>query len=112
MISKNTAAILWDLLDNDRKVPILWNALPFHPHRKDMCENNRRHDPSEIEEGKKYMKIIYNLFNPKKLYSLVRVGETILKELFLGERITAIRHPSCGGKISFIVGMLKIYIKL
>lgn len=109
VVSENTATILWDFLDNDRPVPILWNAFPFHPHDSDMPESNRKPDVMEIEEGKKYLKIVYDLFKPKKICSLGRIGETVLKEMFSNGKIIYIRHPSYGGKKNFIEGMQKIY---
>lgn len=109
VVSENTATILWDFLGNDRPVPILWNAFPFHPHERGMLESNRKPDVQELKEGKKYLKIVYDIFKPKKLCSLGRVGEITLRGLFPSEEIIYIRHPSRGGKKSFINGMLKIY---
>lgn len=109
VFSENTATILWNFLGNDRPVPILWNAFPFHPHERGMLESNRKPDVQELKEGKKYLKIVYDIFKPKKLCSLGRVGEITLRELFPSEEIIYIRHPSRGGKKNFINGMLKIY---
>jgi|LGOV01.1.fsa_nt_gb glutathionylspermidine synthase len=109
VFSENTATILWNFLGNDRPVPILWNAFPFHPHERGMLESNRKPDVQELKEGKKYLKIVYDIFKPKKLCSLGRVGEITLRELFPSEEIIYIRHPSRGGKKIFINGMLKIY---
>jgi hypothetical protein len=109
VISENTATILWDFLGNDRPVPILWNAFPFHPYNRGMPESNREPDVQELEEGKKYLKIVYEIFKPKNICSLGRVGEITFKELFPNEKIIYIRHPSRGGKNEFINGMLKIY---
>lgn len=108
IISENTATILWEFLDMNESVPILWNAFPFHPHHKGMPESNRKPTISEIEEGKTYMKQIYNLFKPEKLCSLGRVGESILKGLFPKGKIIYIRHPSYGGKKDFIKGMKQV----
>lgn len=109
VFSENTATILWNFLGNDRPVPILWNAFPFHPHERGMLESNRKPDVQELKEGKKHLKIVYDIFKPKKLCSLGRVGEITLRELFPSEEIIYIRHPSRGGKKIFINGMLKIY---
>lgn len=109
VVSENTATILWDFLGNDRPVPILWNAFPFHPHERGIPESNRKPDVQELAEGKKYLKIVYDIFKPKKLCSLGRVGEITLRELFPTEEIIYIRHPSRGGKKNFVNGMLKIY---
>jgi uracil-DNA glycosylase len=109
IISENTATILWEFLGSTKSVPILWNAFPFHPHQSDNPESNRKPDVSEIKEGETYLRIIYDLFKPRKLCSLGRVGESILKELFPKNTTTYIRHPSYGGKEKFIKGMNKVY---
>ncbi|WRQ72922.1 MAG: uracil-DNA glycosylase [Methanosarcinales archaeon Met12] len=109
VVSENTATILWDFLGSNRLVPILWNAFPFHPNKSRIPKSNRRPNVLEIEEGKKYLRIVYDLFKPKKLCSLGQVGEKVLKELFPNEKIIYIRHPSRGGKKDFIEGMLKLY---
>lgn len=103
--SENTAAILWEFLGDSKPVPILWNAFPFHPHISGVPESNRSPNAIEIEEGKLYLQIVYDLFKPTKLCSLGRVGETVLKELFPNKQITYIRHPSHGGKREFVKGM-------
>ncbi|WP_297209384.1 MULTISPECIES: uracil-DNA glycosylase [Thermodesulfovibrio] len=110
IVSENTATIFWNFLASYNKpVPILWNAFPFHPHKKEMPESNRKPNRSEIEEGKEYLKIIYDLFKPEKLCSLGCVGERVLNELFPYKNIIYIRHPSYGGKEKFINGILKLY---
>jgi len=103
--SENTAAILWEFLEDNKPVPVLWNAFPFHPHISGVRESNRSPTAVEIEEGKQYLQSVYDLFKPTKLCSLGRVGETILKELFPSKQITYIRHPSHGGKKEFEKGI-------
>lgn len=109
IMSENTATILWDFLGDAKAVPILWNAFPFHPHQGGKPETNRKPNFSEIKEGEIYLRIIYDLFKPRKLCSLGRVGESILRELFPESMISYIRHPSHGGKKDFIQGMNKAY---
>lgn len=109
VVSENTATILWEFLNVNKTVPILWNAFPFHPHKKGHPGTNRKPTALEIEEGKVYLKLICDAFKPKTLCSLGRVGEIILKELFPKEKIMYIRHPSHGGKRDFIKGMQKVY---
>lgn len=109
ILSENTATILWEFIGINKSVPILWNAFPFHPHQSGKPESNRKPDASEIKEGETYLRIIYDLFKPRKLCSLGRVGESILRELFPESTISYIRHPSYGGKKDFIEGMNKVY---
>ena len=102
---ENTAAILWEILEVNKPVPILWNAFPFHPHISGVPESNRSPSAVEIEEGKQYLLMVYNLFKPIKLCSIGRIGETILRESFPNKQITYIRHPSHGGKKEFEIGI-------
>lgn len=111
IISENTATIIWDFFKEKNTVPILWNSFPFHPHKKGNEKSNRRPTRLEVDEGKKYLRLIFNLFNPKIIGSLGRVGESILKDTFPEKEIIYIRHPSHGGKNKFINGMQNIYDK-
>jgi uracil-DNA glycosylase len=108
VVSEPTATILWNFLGDNKPVPILWNAFPFHPHKKGLPESNRVPNRMEIEEGMLYLRLVYNLFRPKVLCGLGRVGETVLNKILPEEEITYIRHPSRGGKKRFISGMKKI----
>ena len=104
-----TATVFWEFFGTDRTVPILWNAFPFHPHLLGNPESNRKPKHSEIDEGKNYLIMLNDIFRPKKLCSLGRVGQSILSELFPKSNIIYIRHPSHGGKKKFINGMSKLY---
>ena len=103
-----TASVFWEFFDTDRPVPILWNAFPFHPHLSGNPNSNRKPDRSEIEEGKRYLLLLHQIFQPRRLCSLGRVGQAILNELFPDSEIIYVRHPSRGGKKSFIGGMAQL----
>lgn len=105
VVSENTASILWEVFNEGKPIPVLWNAFPFHPFKKGLSESNRKPTSSEIEEGKRYLEIVYELFKPERLCSLGRVGEGLLNDLFPHEKIIYIRHPSHGGKKDFVRGM-------
>ena len=106
--TETTASVFWEFFNDDRPVPILWNAFPFHPHLVDNPDSNRRPSRLEIEEGKRYLLNLYDIFRPKKLCSLGRVGQAILSELFPSDTIIYVRHPSHGGKKKFISGMARL----
>lgn len=106
---ENTASILWDFLGTNKPIPILWNAFPFHPHEEGIPESNRKPNKAELIEGMGYLRTVYEIFRPKKLFALGRVGENSMKALFPAEEIIYIRHPSHGGKKQFVEGMSKIF---
>jgi uracil-DNA glycosylase len=103
-----TASVFWEFIGEDRHVPVLWNAFPFHPHLVN-CETNRRPTRSELDEGKQYLYMVFRLFRPRRLVSLGRVGQAILGEAFPGQQIKYIRHPSHGGKNAFNRGMTQLW---
>ena len=103
-----TASIFWEFFGSDRPIPILWNAFPFHPHKPGNPDSNRQPNQSELEEGKRYLLMLHQIFQPKQLCSLGRVGQAILGELFPDDEIIYVRHPSYGGKKSFVRGMSQL----
>lgn len=107
-VSENTATIVWRCLEEYKDIPILWNAFPFHPHKKDEPKSNRKPTKEEIEEGKDCLRIVHKLFKPKKFCSIGRVGEKILANVFPDKEISYIRHPSYGGKNEFKQGIARV----
>lgn len=110
VISESTAAMLWEVLDESKPIPVLWNAFPFHPYQSGFPESNRKPNSAEIEEGKRYLELVCELFKPEKLCSLGRIGEAIFTDLFPRRKIIYIRHPSHGGKKDFVRGMKEILL--
>jgi hypothetical protein len=108
VIYEPTAQVLWDFLNN-RSVPVIWNAFPFHPHKSGLLENNRKPIAKEIKEGREYLRLVFEIFKPKILCGLGRVGENALKQLFSTREIIYIRHPARGGKNYFLKGIQKIF---
>jgi uracil-DNA glycosylase len=109
LVSENTASIFWEVMSNDAVMPILWNAFPYHPHKFNNQETNRKPTALEIGEGKLYLKEVYELFKPRRLFALGRVSQAVLMDTFPGKEVRYIRHPSHGGKKEFIQGMLEVY---
>ncbi len=105
VVKEKTGTIMWEFLGQDKPVPILWNSFPFHPHDIGNPESNRQPSTSEVLEGLEYLTMVYDVFNPKTLGSLGRVGERLLRKNFPNEEVVYIRHPSRGGKNEFIIGM-------
>lgn len=108
VISEATATIFWNLVGGTAVNPILWNAFPFHPHKRGAKNSNRRPSKEEINEGKKYLLMVYDIFCPKKLCAVGRVAEAVLKELFPSEEVCYIRHPARGGKRAFTAAVKHI----
>jgi len=110
VVKEPTGTIMWEYLGKDRPVPILWNSFPFHPHDNGKSESNRKPTSLEVREGVEYLKMVYDIFKPKTICSLGRVGEGTLKKNFPMCDIKYIRHPSRGGKSGFIEGMESVFM--
>ncbi len=104
-----TATIVWELLKNKEKLPVLWNSFPFHPFTEDDENSNRAPSAKEIKEGEWYIQELVRIFDPKTIAAIGRKGEKTLKRLYHDD-IQYIRHPSYGGKAEFINGMNKILL--
>jgi uracil-DNA glycosylase len=106
--AEKTATIVWDYLENKKKLPVFWNSFPFHPHDIGDQLSNRAPSNDEIEEGKFYIKKLIEIFNPKTIAAIGRKGEKALNDIFPDKNIEYIRHPSHGGKSEFLAGIDKI----
>jgi len=104
-----TASVVWEYFDTNRPIPILWNSFPFHPHAEGDQDSNRKPYRAEIEEGKHYLLMLCQIFKPKKLCSLGRVGHDVLSEIFPDNDVIYVRHPARGGKHRFLDGMKTMY---
>ncbi len=100
---ENTATIMWSLFDDIERYPLLWNAFPFHPHKKNSIKTNRKPNKRELQEGLLYINILKDIFPKAKL---IAVGNVAFHSLdSLGLNIQKVRHPSFGGKKYFLEQM-------
>ncbi len=107
-VAEMTATILWDALQQyaDRP-PLIWNAVPLHPHRPGQRQSNRAPTAAERHMGLPYLEEILRLFD---LEIVLAVGRTAQKSLAkLGQAASPIRHPAQGGKADFTRGLRETY---
>ena len=100
-----SGAVIWDYLGDKEKIPLFWNAFPFHPYRKYKKLSNRKPVKKEIEEGALYIEDLIEIFEPKVITALGRYGQLSLEKIFPNMEVKYIRHPSYGGKEEFIKGI-------
>lgn len=103
--SERSAAIVWGLIAAYRRLPVLWNAFPCHPHKPGMPASNRGPTPAELAAGAPYMHRLAQLLQPRHIVGLGRHAQRSAEALFPDREITYIRHPSMGGKPAFIAGL-------
>ena len=100
-----SASIVWSTIRNQPALPILWNALPFHPHVANQRLSNRTPRVNELDLGIPYLSALLTLFPGSRLIAVGRRAETALRRH--GYDHVAIRHPSHGGKRDFVAGIRK-----
>jgi uracil-DNA glycosylase len=104
-ISEATASIVWEYLRARRRIPLFWNALPFHPHRKGDLASNRAPNAQEIREGAHILQTLATEYQPDLVAGLGHKGTAAALKALPEFKVAALRHPSYGGKQSFCRGM-------
>lgn len=101
-----TATIVWSFLNSSKKLKttdfVLWNAFPFHPHKKDQLLSNRKPVQNELNSTRDILDAFLKLFKNAKVIPIGNIAANLL------EFETAIRHPSNGGKKKFEAQMRKL----
>lgn len=81
-ISKEgTATITWEAFDFHNQYPLLWNSFPFHPHKAENFNSNRKPYAEELKIGKVFLEKIFELFptiDKNKVGALGRIAENLL----------------------------------
>lgn len=101
---EKSAKAIWDVLKDLKKIPLLWNVFPLHPHKMGNKKSNRV--PSDAEKkdiGEKYIKYIIDLFEIKEVYAIGLQAFDTLKRMDIAifdknKEKSYIRHPSYGGR--------------
>jgi len=104
-----TATIFWKTLKELNHTPLTWNIFPFHPHKLNNKNSNRKPNKEEIEKGKIFLVDLLRLFNIKEIIAVGNLAHNGLNELNIKHQ--TIRHPSYGGKKEFEEGMKNILNK-
>jgi len=111
-----SATIMWETLAQvtaspelaEATVPLLWNAFPFHPHKPNNQQSNRRPTSKELALGRPFLQELNNLFT---IQTIIAVGNTAAQALTRWDiPHEKVRHPSYGGKADFQTGLFKLLI--
>lgn len=94
-----TATIVWQTLVRLPRLPLLWNACPFHPHRPDDPRSNRAPRLAELMAGEPHFRALLALFPVQQVFAVGRKAALALARWEID--FTAVRHPSHGGKADF-----------
>lgn len=102
-MSEPTATIVWKALHNMNVDPgevVLWNALAWHPFKKEKgMLSNRTPSDTELEYGFPALNAFLELFPKRKIIAVGRKCEHVLNEF--GAEYIPVRHPANGGAPKF-----------
>lgn len=102
-MTEPTATIMWGALETlgiDPYEVVLWNAVPWHPYKKEKgLLSNRTPTSLEMDAGLDHLQSFIRIFNDVKLVAVGRKCEASLSKL--GKTFTAVRHPANGGAPKF-----------
>lgn len=98
--SESTATIVWEFFKDHKKLPLFWNAFPFHPYQPDNDKKNRPPSNEELNIGRGYLEKLIMIYKPRRIFAVGRKAENNLH--IMNENFLYIRHPSNGGKREFV----------
>lgn len=105
-----TATVMWNAVIAGRISPlevITWNTFPFHPHRPDKGSlNNRTPKRSELEHGRRYIKMLLALLPDAHVVAVGRCSARTLDNMGIAN--TPVRHPANGGAAIFTAAVKDI----
>lgn len=99
---------VWGVADAHGIVPLLWNALPFHPHKPGAPRTNRTPTRAELEMGGFFLGRVLDIFSPEVIVAVGKKAEQSLVSMFPGLAFHTVRHPSMGGSTLFKTQMKEI----
>lgn len=109
-IKEQSATIVWETIQGLPIIPLLWNAYPFHPHKKKRPQSNRPPTAAELSAGQTFLRQLVELF---EIHVIVAVGRKASHSLEkLGFVHHPVRHPAYGGKGDFVQGLHEIVLGL
>lgn len=101
-----SATIMWQTLAQITAVPLIWNAFPFHPHKPNNPQSNRKPTQKELVQGRPFLQELQRLFS---IHTIIAVGNTAAQALTNWEILhEKVRHPSHGGKAQFQQSLFKL----
>jgi hypothetical protein len=107
--SEATAAALWQFLKARRRIPLCWNAYPFHPHRPGEPDSNRGPTAGELRLGIEILDYLISLYQPDVIIAVGNVAGRATRKSATSAPIVQVRHPSHGGRREFLAGMAAAY---
>ena len=101
-----SATMVWATIRRLDPLPILWNALPFHPFHASNPHSNRVPTSAELAIGARFIEMLLRLFDIDVVIAIGNQADASLERLGIDHE--KVRHPSQGGKQKFVAGMARL----
>jgi uracil-DNA glycosylase len=101
-----SATMVWATISRLDPLPILWNALPFHPFHAGNPRSNRVPTSAELAIGARFIEMLLRLFDIDVVIAIGNQADASLERLGIAHE--KVRHPSQGGKQKFVAGMARL----
>ena len=106
LMKERSGQIVWASLRRAEKLPILFNALPLHPHEPGTALTNRTPSATEVELGQESLTLLLEYVQPRLVVAVGRWAEKSLEGL--GCDAVYVRHPARGGKPKFLAALERL----
>lgn len=92
--SEPSASIVWGALGDASSEVVLWNIVPFHPHRPAEPLTNRTPTRAEVKSGLAVLERFLEVIQPRRVLAVGRVSQE-------ATGFEYVRHPARGGANRF-----------
>lgn len=106
-VTEITAGYVWSQVKRLKRVPVFWNAFPFHSHLSDQPFSNRKHTRYEAAATEHYLLSLLRMFEPRVVVALGNDARDALWRI--GIKACYVRHPSFGGHREFVSQIERLY---
>jgi uracil-DNA glycosylase len=101
--TEQTASVVWEGLEGNKKRIFLWNIFPLHSHLPGNPLSNRNHNNNERDACTHVTNELIAIIAPKHIRA---IGQKSADALALaGYPFEKVRHPARGGKTAFLAAV-------
>lgn len=101
-----SGTILWGIIAELPRVPLVWNAFPLHPFKPGNPLSNRTPTDEELRTHAHVLGALEELFPVTRYVAIGRKAELVLAGM--GRQAAAVRHPANGGRNACRGGLLEL----
>ncbi len=98
-----SGTILWSVISELPRLPLVWNAFPLHPYKSGNLLSNRTPTEQELVSHAAVLHRLAEIFEIESFIAVGHKAERVLAEL--GISAPRVRHPANGGKAEFSRGL-------